>query len=45
MHDTPAPRDFEQEWEHVYHSDGDDSDSSAIMSTPTYANVLVGGLN
>ncbi|KAE9395524.1 hypothetical protein BT96DRAFT_997554 [Gymnopus androsaceus JB14] len=44
MHDTPAPRDLEQEWEHVYHSDGDDSDSSTIISTPTYANI-VGRLN
>jgi len=44
MHDTPAPRDLEQEWEHVYHSDGDDSDSSTIISTPTYAHV-VGRLN
>ncbi|KAJ3837985.1 hypothetical protein F5878DRAFT_684027 [Lentinula raphanica] len=43
MHDTPVrlPRDLEQEWQHVYHSEsGDDSDAS--VSTPSYANVLTG---
>ncbi|KAJ3763277.1 hypothetical protein EV360DRAFT_78527 [Lentinula raphanica] len=43
MHDTPMPlpRDLEQEWQHVYHSEsGDDSDAS--VSTPSYANVLTG---
>ncbi|KAJ3933496.1 MAG: hypothetical protein NXY57DRAFT_998545, partial [Lentinula lateritia] len=44
MHDVPAPRDLEQEWQHVYHSDGDDSDASLSISTPTYANVVLGGL-
>ncbi|KAJ4467316.1 hypothetical protein C8R41DRAFT_984829 [Lentinula lateritia] len=45
MHDVPAPRDLEQEWQHVYHSDGDDSDASLSISTPTYANVVLGGLS
>ncbi|KAJ3710646.1 hypothetical protein C8R42DRAFT_648560 [Lentinula raphanica] len=43
MHDTPMPlpRDLEQEWQHVYHSEsGDDSDAS--VSTRSYANVLTG---
>ncbi|KAJ3853946.1 hypothetical protein EV368DRAFT_63676 [Lentinula lateritia] len=45
MHDAPAPRDLEQEWQHVYHSDGDESDASLSISSPTYANVVLGGLN
>ncbi|KIK71493.1 hypothetical protein GYMLUDRAFT_337786 [Collybiopsis luxurians FD-317 M1] len=53
MHDTPPPRDLEQEWEHVCHSDGDESSesessrpSSKIVPTLTYADVVVsGGLN
>ncbi|KAJ3766013.1 hypothetical protein FB446DRAFT_419535 [Lentinula raphanica] len=41
MHDAPLPRDLEQEWQHVYHSEsGDDSDAS--VSTLSYANVLIG---
>ncbi|KAJ3826937.1 hypothetical protein F5880DRAFT_1331728 [Lentinula raphanica] len=41
MHDAPLPRDLEQEWQHVYHSEsGDDSDAS--VSTLSYANVLTG---
>ncbi|KAF5383979.1 hypothetical protein D9757_006932 [Collybiopsis confluens] len=51
MHDTPPPRDLEQEWEHVHHSD-DDSEESYCPSSlsrkihvpPSYANVVSGGL-
>ncbi|KAJ3993643.1 hypothetical protein F5050DRAFT_676864 [Lentinula boryana] len=42
MHDTPPPRDLEQEWQHVYHSDSDDSETSVPTHSPTYANVVIG---
>ncbi|KAF9069309.1 hypothetical protein BDP27DRAFT_1325677 [Rhodocollybia butyracea] len=47
MQDTPRPRDLEQDWEHVYHSDGDDYDSSSSTADPnlTYAKVVLHGLD
>ncbi|KAJ3984912.1 hypothetical protein F5890DRAFT_1474154 [Lentinula detonsa] len=42
MRDTPPPRDLEQEWQHIYHSDSDDSETSVPTPSPTYANVVIG---